>query len=614
MPDPTTSMLVVFGLIVVAMVLFVTEPIPTDITAIGIVVALVAFGRYTHITPSEALSGFSASATITILAMYILSAGVGETGVVTRLGAEIAVYTRGSKSRLMGAIVGITSVLAGVVNNTPVVAVFVPMVTDLADQSHVSPSKLLIPLSYASMLGGTLTLIGTSTNLIASDLAADLAGEYPSLHAYSMFEFTALGVLVTAVGAVYLMTVAQQLLPERITVVDLTKKYELSGYLSRVYVPRDSRLVGSEIAEGIMGLDFEYDLDLDVIQIIRGEKSFMAPATDRVIEAGDILTVRATEASRGTFVDRAGVRRLPRAPVTEDELSDPERKGTLIEVVVPGDSPIAGRSIADVRLRERFTDTVLAVRRGGETIRDGLPAVTLSAGDALLLHATRSTVERIRESDELLITEEALVSPRAKTARLGWDAPLAVGIVGLVILVASLGYAPISVAALGGVVAMVVTGVLDPTDTYDAVSWEIIFLLAGVFPLGLAMQKTGGAAFLGTLIIDGAGFLPAVAVLALFYLLTGLLANVITPVASVVLVFPVAIEAAASIGADPFAFALGVTFAGSTAFMTPMGYQTNLMVYSPGGYQFSDYVRVGAPLQALLTVVTPLAIDLMWTL
>lgn len=607
-------MLVVFGLIVVAVVLFVTEPVPTDITAIGIVVALVTFSGYTRITPSEALSGFSSSATITIIAMYILSAGVGETGVVTRLGAEIAAYTRGSKSRLMGAIVGITSVLAGFVNNTPVVAVFVPMVTDIADRNRISPSKVLIPLSYASMLGGTLTLVGTSTNLVASDLAADLASEYPSLHAYSMFEFTALGVLVTTVGAVYLMTVAQGLLPERITVVDLTKKYELDGYLSRVYVPRDSRLVGSEVAEGVLGTDFEYDLDLDVIQIVRGEETFMAPSTDQVIEAGDILTIRATEASQGTFVDRAGLRRLPRAPVTEDELSDPEHKGTLIEVVVPADSPLAGRNIADVRLRERFADTVLAVRRGGETIRERLPAVTLSAGDALLLYATRTAVERIRESAELVITEEAAVSPQAERPELGWDAPLAVGIVGMVVLVAASGYAPISITALGGVVAMVVTNVLDPTDTYDAVSWEIIFLLAGVFPLGLAMQKTGGAEFLGALIVDGASFLPAVAVLALFYLLTGLLAAVITPVASVVLVFPVAIEAAANIGANPFGFALGVTFAASTAFVTPMGYQTNLMVYSPGGYHFTDYVRVGAPLQLLLTVVTPLAIDLMWTL
>jgi di/tricarboxylate transporter len=188
-----------------------------------------------------------------------------------------------------------------------------------------------------------------------------------------------------------------------------------------------------------------------------------------------------------------------------------------------------------------------------------------------------------------------------------------VGILLGVVVVAAANLLPIAIAALAGMVAMIVTGLLDPGEAYDAVSWEIIFLLAGVVPLGVAMQETGGAAFLAGAIVSVADVLPAVVVLALFYLLTGLLANVITPVASVALVLPVAVDAAATIGADAFAFALGVTFAGSTAFMTPVGYQTNLMVYSPGGYRFTDYLRVGAPLQLLLTVVTPPAIDLIWT-
>jgi di/tricarboxylate transporter len=609
MAELTAGMLVVFGLVGVAVVLFVTEAVPSDTTAIGIVVSLVVLDEYTQITPGEAVSGFSSAATITILAMYILSAGVQETGIVTRLGAELAKYTRRSTSRLLGAVVGITSLLAGFINNTPVVAVFVPMVTDIADRNHVSPSKLLIPLSYASMLGGTLTLVGTATNIVASDLAAGLSEQYPALHPFSMFEFTALGLLVTAVGGVYLLTVSQRLLPERIAVVDLTAKYELGGHLSRVHVPRNAPLVGQTVAEALTGSE----LDLDVIQIVRGDETFMAPSSDREIRAGDLLTLRADDETARTFVERTDLRRLPRAPVTEDELADPEGKGTLLEVVVPSESSLTGRTIVDAHLRERFADTVLAVRRGGETIHDGLPDVVLSPGDALLLHTTRASVEVIRDSGELVITEEAAVNGPRESPPIDRDAPLAVSIVAAVIAAAALNVLPIAIAALGGVVAMVVAGIVEPGDAYDAVSWEIIFLLAGVFPLGLAMQKTGGAEFLGGLIVGVGDVLPAVAVLALFYLLTGLLANVITPVASVVLVFPVAIDAAARIGADTFAFALGVTFAGSTAFMTPVGYQTNLMVYSPGGYRFTDYVRVGAPLQLLLTLVTPLAIDALWT-
>ena len=602
-------MAVVFGLVGVVMVLFMTERVPTDTTALAVIVALVVLGEYTQITPSEAVAGFSSSATITILAMYILSAGVQETGIVTRLGAEIEKYTRRSKSRLLGAVVGLTGVLAGFINNTPVVAVFVPMVTDLADRNHISPSKLLIPLSYASMLGGTLTLVGTATNVVVSDLAASLADEHATLHAFSMFEFTALGVLVTAVGVAYLMTVSQVLLPERIHVVDLTEKHELGGYLSRVYVSRNSPLVGRVVTDVVD----EYDVDLDVLQIVRGDETFVAPSTDREIATGDVLTLRASKEVRQAFVERAGLRRLPRALVTEEELSDPLGRGTLVEVVVPSDSSLVGATFTDGNFPDWFANTLLAIRQGGEALHENLSGVTLSSGDALLLYATHSSVEAIRKSGDVVVTEEAAVNGPRETPPLGRDALLAVGIVVAVVAAAAVGFLPISIAALGGVVAMVVADIIDPTEAYNSVSWEIIFLLAGVFPLGLAMQKTGGAEFLGGFIVGGADVLPAVAVLALFYLLTGLLANVITPVASVVLVFPVAIDAAVRIGADPFAFALGIAFAGSTAFMTPIGYQTNLMVYSPGGYHFTDYFRVGAPLQLLLTLVTPLAIDLLWT-
>ncbi|WP_458187934.1 SLC13 family permease [Haladaptatus sp. NG-WS-4] len=405
------------------------------------------------------------------------------------------------------------------------------------------------------------------------------------------------------------MTVSQHLLPERIHAVDLTEKYDLDGYLWRVYVPRNSPLIGVVGGEAVA----DYGLDLDVLQIVRGDRTFVTPSTGREIAAGDVLTLRASEEVHREFVEQAGLRRLPRALVTEDELSEPQGKGTFLEVVVPSDSSLVGRTIADSQFRHRFDDTLLAIRRSGKMIHEGLPEVTFSPGDALLLHVTRSSVEAIHKSSELVITEEANMNGPRETPPLGWDAVVAAGIVVGVVTAAATDFLPISIAALGGVVAMVVSGVVDPSDAYESVSWEIIFLLAGVFPLGLAMQKTGGAEFLGGLIVGVADILPAVAVLALFYLLTGLLANVITPVASVVLVFPIAIDAAARIGADPFAFALGVTFAGSTAFMTPIGYQTNLMVYSPGGYHFTDYFRVGAPLQLLLTVVTPLAIDLFWT-
>jgi di/tricarboxylate transporter len=614
----TTGAIVVFALVGVAVVLFVTEAVPLDTTAIGIVVALVALGGFTGVTAREALSGFSGQATITILAMYVLSEGVERTGVVQRLGRGLAAVAGGDERRLLGAVVGVTSGLAGVVNNTPVVAIFVPMVTDLSERIHVSPSRLLIPLSYASMLGGTLTLLGTAGNVVASDLIGRIAREsperYPELPAqgYGMFDFTVLGVLVVAVGGVYLLTVGRRLLPDRVPVVDLTGRYGMEDHLWRVYVRQASPVVGSSVAEALENDDGAFDLDIDVVQIVRGRETYVAPGTDRPIEAGDLLTVRASGDVVREFVDRTGLRLMPQAPVTEDELANPEGRGTLVEAVVPQESGLVGQTIAGARLRQRFADTVLAVRRGEDVIREGLADVELTPGTALLVHTRRANVETIRESGDLRITTEAKLAA-TESEPLGRDAPLAVGILLGVVVVAAANLLPIAIAALAGMVAMIVTGLLDPGEAYDAVSWEIIFLLAGVVPLGVAMQETGGAAFLAGAIVSVADVLPAVVVLALFYLLTGLLANVITPVASVALVLPVAVDAAATIGADAFAFALGVTFAGSTAFMTPVGYQTNLMVYSPGGYRFTDYLRVGAPLQLLLTVVTPPAIDLIWT-
>ncbi|HKJ59928.1 MAG TPA: SLC13 family permease [Halobacteriales archaeon] len=601
-PPLSVDAAVVFGIIAVAIVLFVTEALPADTTAVAVIVSLVVLEPWTGIVPSEALSGFANPATITVVAMYVLSGGIQSTGVVEHLGAYLSRYTGYDQDRLLLATVGLAGPLAGVVNNTPVVAVFIPMVTDLADRAHVSPSKVLIPLSYAAMLGGTLTLVGTATNLVASDLSAQLID-----HPFGMFEFTPLGVLVLVVGIAYLLTVGQWLLPERIRPVDLTAKFAMGDYLSRVYVRRDSPIVGLSIEEAFS------DRDVDVLQVIRGEQSWVAPGSDQTVGPGDVLTLRAQRESVRAIVDDLGLRLLPRAEVSEAELDRPDGPGALVEAVVPPGSAMIGSTLAEIRLRERYRATVLAIRRGGEVVHEELPRVELSEGDGLLLHATTEAVDHLEGRGDLLVTEVRADGPlRPMDAEDRAEAAIAVGIVLAVIAIAALGWLPIVIAALAGVVAMIATGVLRPTQAYDAVHWNVIFLLAGVLPLGLALQGTGGDVFLAGLLAAAAEPLPLIAILALFYLATGLLSNVITPVASVVLMLPIAVESASRLGADGFAFVLAVTFAASTAFMTPIGYQTNLMVYSPGGYRFTDYVRVGAPLQLILAVVTSVGIAAIW--
>ena len=604
-----TGMLVVFALVVVAIVLFVTEAVSPDVTAVGLLVALAVLGPWTGISPAEALAGFSNPATITILAMYVLSRGIGNTGLVRRLGAEVASVTRGSESRLLAAIVALTGPIAGVVNNTPVVAVFIPMVTDLAEEAGVSPSKLLLPLSYASMLGGTLTLIGTAGNLIASDVARERLGA-----PFTMFEFTALGALVLVVGSAYLLVVAPRLIPARVSPGDRTARYEVEAYLGRVLVPSRSPLVGATASEVVA--DAARDLDIDVLDIVRGDDHFLA-GSGRAIESRDILTVRGNPETIKQFVGLADLRLLPRASVTDAELDPEGKRPTLVEVVVPTGSDLVGETVAASRLRERYDATILAIRpAGGELIREGFSDVTLDAGDSLLFQTTPESAEFLVEARNLVATGE-LVDDIIADIRSRGLAPTTVPallIVLGVVALAALDVLPIVVAALGGVVAMVVTGCLTTSEAYDAVNWSVIFLLAGILPLGRALQETGGVDLLAGVVVSAASLLPVLAVVAVFYLLTGLLANLITPVASIVLLAPVAITTAQGIGASGFAFLLAVTFGGSTAFMTPVGYQTNLMVYGPGGYRFTDYVRVGGPLQLLLTVVTTLGIWLLYGL
>ena len=608
----STGALVVFGLISIALVLFITEAIPNDVTAIGIVVALAALEPWTGVTARGAISGFANTATITIVAMYMLSAGISNTGLVERLGLYLARFTRGSETRALAATVVTTGPIAGFINNTPVVAVFLPMITDLAKETGVSPSKLLLPLSYAAILGGTLTLIGTSTNLLASEFATTLLPRGP----IGMFEFSALGLVVLVVGLVYLMTVGRRLTPARISAdADLVEEFDLDEYLTRLRVPAGSDAVGLTIDD----LDDRTEADATVLQIRRDGETFLAADTDQRLDSGDILVVHGTIAAVDRFSGIHDLRRLGGRRVTDETLDDDATAGVLDKAVVPETSSFVGETVAETRLQEVYGTTVLAIRREGTLLRTELADVEIAVGDLLLIQTTPESEAYFSDSGDLVTVhaealDRLLDEGIEAVAPLAPRTPVAVAIMAAVVGAAALGILPIVIAALGGVFLMVVTGCLTPSDAYDAVSWNVIFLLAGVIPLGLAMDRTGGATLLAEGLVATGAVLPTVAVLLLFSLVTGVLANVITPVATVVLMIPVAVDAAAQLGANRFAFLLVVMFASATSFSTPVGYQTNLMVYGPGGYEFTDFVRVGAPLQVLLAIVTTVGVAVIWGL
>ncbi|WP_246057944.1 SLC13 family permease [Halonotius terrestris] len=622
-------MLVVFGVILLALVLFVTEWLPIDVTAIFVMVLLILLGpdgvvNLTQITTTEGVSGFSNPATITVLAMLILSSGINRTGVVQILGRKMANFAGNSLNKQLLATIGVAGPVSGFINNTPVVAILVPVVSDIAHKGKTSPSKLLMPLSFASMFGGMLTLIGTSTNILASDVSDRLLGQ-----PFSMFEFTQLGIIVFVVGSLYLLTIGHRLLPERVPPEeDYIQEYDLEPYLTEVVIGEKSSIAGTTVGDAIDAAEF----DADILGLVRDDETVIDPSKNTRLRVGDTLRLRTDRETLDELVD-SEILTAAGTPETDAELEpDDAVDQTIVEVVIPRGSFLAGETLASSTFRQRYDATVLAFRSRGGTIQEGMEHKRLRVGDTLLLQAAPDSIDRLSRNDDFIVAHEP-DDPEYRTEKIPHAAAIMLGVVGLVAvpfeaigawLAAATGIGaftglsalslPIMLTALMGVVAMVATGVIKANELYDAVEWDVILLLAGIIPLGIALEQTGGADLLGALVAATGNYLPVIGVLWVFYLGTGLITGVISNNASVVLMLPVAVEAATAIGANPFAFVLAVTFAASTAFLTPVGYQTNLFVYGPGGYKFSDFIRVGAPLQLLLSVVTVLGIAFFWGL
>jgi di/tricarboxylate transporter len=599
-PAFTVDMLVVLGLIAVVLGLFISELVPIDITALGTMVAVILLEPWTGVGPSDGVSGFASTATVTVLAMFILSEGIRRTGVLRRVGNRIVEWAKGSFYKQYGALIGLSGTTAGVINNTPVVAMMIPMAVNLARKSKLSPSKLLMPISFASMLGGMLTLIGTSTSILASDVSARLLG-----HPFSMFEFTALGAIVLVTGWAYLLTVGHRLVPERIKPQeDLTEEFEMSGYLSEVVVTEESPLVGYTVRQALE----QMELDVDIVRMERNGKAFAAPLGSKQFRPGDELLLRT---NRNTLMQLIRAQKLEpeaRTKTFREKDFEIERKGeTLAEIVLLSDNPLVGETLRTISFAQRFDALVLALRRKGELLYDNIDQVPLQGGDTLLVQASAQALKQFERSRSFVVIQ-ADEEASFRSEKL----PLALGIIGLVVGLAALEVVPIMVSALGGIVAMVATGCVRPNEIYEAVDWSVIFLLAGLIPLGMAMERSGTATYLANAITEVSHVLPSLGLLFVFYIFTSLVTQVISNNASVILMIPMAVETAEITGADPFSFVLAVTFAASCALLTPIGYQTNLMVYGPGGYRFTDFVRMGAPLQLILAIVTCGGIWLLW--
>ncbi len=609
--SPTTSSIgevslnpsIVFMLLFIGVLVlvFFWEPLPLYALALLIPVFLMVFQPWTHVSLEKAISGFSSPATIAILAMFVLSEGVQRTGLIQILGDRLSEFTGDSETRQIASVSALSGPLAGFINNTPVVAIFIPMVSNMARRVKTSPSKLMIPLSFASMMGGTLTLIGSSTNLLASDLSAELIN-----HPIGFFEFTLVGVVILVTGSLYLVFFGKYLLPERIDPeVDLVEEYEMGEFLTELVITKQFEHLGNDVKETLERMDVQFDL----VQIVRDHEQYMEPLQIKTLRERDRLVVRTDRENLIKLLNHSGIRIFSRERVSEEQMEEPVKGQTVVQAVVPTGSFLEGQTLKDVNFEDRYDTTVLAVRRGEQLTHRSLLELTLHAGDVLLLLATERTLNRLRQNRNFIVEEE-IESGGFREEK----TPVALGILVGVIFLAAIDWLPIAVAALGGAVLMVATGCVDANQLHESVDWEVVFLLAGLIPLGSAMQETGTARYLASYVLEFSQTIPPLGVLALFYFFTAVMTNLIHKNASIVIMIPVAVSAASTLGLEPFPFLITVMFAASTAFLTPIGNHTNLMVYGPGGYRFSDFLKVGLPLQVLLAVVTPIVVSELWTL
>jgi di/tricarboxylate transporter len=586
-----------YGILVAAFIIFAFDILPIDFVAFAIMAVILAFRDVLDVSAQEAISGFSNPATVTVLAVFILSAGIQRTGTINIISRRMVLWGGDGERRQLATIHGIAGPFSMFMNNTAAVAILIPAVIRMAREARRSPSKLLMPLSYVSQLAGVVTLIGTSTNILASELS-DQSG----FGGFSMFEFSAIGLLVFATGSLYLLLIAPHLLPERETGADPEESYHVRDFLSEILIPEGSSYAGKSLAEARLRQEF----GVQVLEILRVGRRILLIHGDTVLEEGDILVVS------GSADQLVAIRDDPRLEIEaqvrfQETKKLPEDIG-LLEVVIGPNSDLIGGTLVSTNFRNRYGTTVIAMRKQGRVIRERLGGVRFEFGDTLLLQGAPQAIERVKHEGGFIVTEE----PRIQTFRTN-KIPIAIGIVGGVVLFAVLGQ-PILVTAIVGAVLMVLTGCLTVQELHEAIRWDVIFLLAGMIPVGIALENTGGAELLADLAVRSAEHVPALGVLYIFYATTMVLTELISNNAAVVVMIPIAVGTATSLGLDVKAFILAIMFAASTSFSTPVGYQTNTMIYGPGGYRFTDFPRVGGPLNLVLLGVTPFYIWMIWGL
>lgn len=587
----------IFGLIAGIAVLLISNRLRPDLVAI---LALVFLGLTGLVAPRELFSGFSRSAVITVLSLFIITAGLERTGVTRLLGRQLGRVAGNSEGRAVIVIMAATALLSLVMNTIAAAAVLLPVVIGITRQTDLRPSKLLIPLSFASLLGGMATLLTTSNILVSAALVD--AGYRP----YGILDFIPVGMPMALTGIAFMALVGRRWLPDhslggqRVATRrgSLSETYGLQDSVQSVYIKSGSALGGRSILEGGWG----QRLALNVVAISRGRTVILAPApSERVLE-GDVVLFTGTpdesELARHGLIltdDRAWKGQLVSGEVS------------LVELVLSPRSPYAGKTLRKIKFRERFDLTVLAFWREGQTIQVGVGDIPLRSGDALLVQGPHNRIQLLRDDPNFIVLEEEV--GEAELSARGW---IALGLTLGAVLLSALNVLPIAEATFGAATMMVLFGNLSMDDAYSAVEWRAIFLIAGMLPLGLAMTTSGTAELVGNSLVSLLGQWGTLAVATGIFLVTMLLTQIMSGQATAVVVAPIAIAAAETLGVDPRGMGMAVALACSMAFLTPFGHPSNILVMGPGGYTLRDYARVGIPLTGVLFIVFLLALHLFW--